>query len=295
MAEEINNTGLNATTNRDTFADENRSFDTETLGENDTLDTDILVDEDELAGTTSAGMSTSTTLLVQPTITDSTATAGDFSGGIVASTAPSSGNSDFNTAPAPVASLKEQASDLKDQAVEKTHEVLTQTKETATVALNKAKEQAVSQISTQKERAAESLTGITSALHQTGQSFRDQDQHLIADYVESVTHQVDRFTDYVRTKSVEELARDVEGFARHNPALFVGGAFLLGIGLARFLKSSNRYDTIPRNEALVPVYPSPMNASFNSSEDAFGENRPLTAHNYVPGVGVTGSSDRSNI
>jgi hypothetical protein len=34
------------------------------------------------------------------------------------------------------------------------------------------------------------------------------------------------------------MVRDAERFARRNPAAFIGGAFVLGLALARFLKSS---------------------------------------------------------
>lgn len=39
-------------------------------------------------------------------------------------------------------------------------------------------------------------------------------------------------------KEPPELAADVEGFTRRQPALFMGGAFVLGLTTARFLKSS---------------------------------------------------------
>lgn len=253
----------------DTFTTNNSDFDTEVL------DTDAIAEEDALAGTTSVGMSNSMAM----------------------STPPTTGTGSV---------LPPAAENLKDQAVDKTHQVIAQTKEAAGAALGKVKEEAVSQLSTQKDKAAESLTGITDALHQTTQTFRDKNQNVVADYVDSLAGQVDKFSQYVNNKKVDELAHDVGTFARQNPALFVGSAFLLGLGLARFLKSSGTYDTIPRNEALIPVTPSPMGSpmsspmsnpvgnipSFESDKirDEFGE-KPMNAHGYVPGVGVTTNSE----
>jgi hypothetical protein len=271
MAEEINNT--TTTFDRsDTYAEENRAFDTEVL------DSEVLAEEDELAGTTSVGTSNSMGLTTPPAPLDS-----------------SDNNANWNS----------QA--IKEQAKEKTQQVLAQTKETAGLALDKAKEQAVSKLSEQKEKASDSLGSITNALHSTTQSFRDENQHFVADYVDSFANQVDRFSHYVSDKSVEELARDVDKFARQNPALFIGGAFLIGIGIARFLKSSNTYDTIPRNEALVPVSPSPVSTPLSSPMsnpvsnvplendkiiDEFGE-KPLSAHNYVAGIGINGNGENN--
>ncbi len=38
---------------------------------------------------------------------------------------------------------------------------------------------------------------------------------------------------------VSDMMDDVAAFARRRPALFIGGAFLIGLGVARFLKSSS--------------------------------------------------------
>ena len=46
---------------------------------------------------------------------------------------------------------------------------------------------------------------------------------------------------------------DLNSFARRRPAVFIGGAFLVGLGLARFLKSSADRD----------LYESDVTASFS--------------------------------
>ena len=42
----------------------------------------------------------------------------------------------------------------------------------------------------------------------------------------------------MREKDVQAIVRDVERYAREQPALFLGGAFVLGLLGARFLKST---------------------------------------------------------
>ena len=44
---------------------------------------------------------------------------------------------------------------------------------------------------------------------------------------------------YLRGKDFDRMVDDLEGFARRQPALFLGGAFMLGLLAARFLKSGN--------------------------------------------------------
>lgn len=126
---------------------------------------------------------------------------------------------------------KEKASQLADKAG---HEI----KETASQIASEAKHQAASQLANQKERATEQLGSISTALQQTSDKLRDQEQTAIADYVSEAARRVDHLSDYLRNHSLSDLMGEAERFARRDPALFLGGAMLLGLFGARFLKSS---------------------------------------------------------
>jgi hypothetical protein len=67
-----------------------------------------------------------------------------------------------------------------------------------------------------------------------------------AQYGNSLADKVEQLSSYLDRKEVGELIHDIEYFARRNPALFIGGAFALGLLGARFLKSSSP------NQALIP-------------------------------------------
>jgi ElaB/YqjD/DUF883 family membrane-anchored ribosome-binding protein len=51
-----------------------------------------------------------------------------------------------------------------------------------------------------------------------------------------------RIADSVRSKNFDEMVRDAEGFARRQPALFIGAAAVAGFLAVRFLKSTNDRD-----------------------------------------------------
>jgi hypothetical protein len=51
--------------------------------------------------------------------------------------------------------------------------------------------------------------------------------------------QVERFSRFLSARSADGLVRDVEDFARRNPAVFMGGCFVLGLAAARFFKASH--------------------------------------------------------
>ena len=71
---------------------------------------------------------------------------------------------------------------------------------------------------------------------------RDPLTRIAADYSETAAEKLRTAADYFNSHDVETMYRDVEGLARRNPAIFVGGAFAIGFLAARFLKSSS-----PRN------------------------------------------------
>ena len=102
----------------------------------------------------------------------------------------------------------------------------------------KIRNEANARLSSQKNRALDGVGGVTQAIRQTTQSLRDQQHDTIARYVEHVLGQADRVTQNLRQKDVGELIDDAQRLARRQPAVFVGGAFALGLLVARLLKSS---------------------------------------------------------
>ena len=200
-----------------------------------------------------------------------------------------------------VADLKSQAtdkvSDIKDQASDLT----SQAKDAAGQAISKAKETAVSQVAQQKDRAASSLDEIKSSVQEIAQSFESHGQGTLAGYTNQVASQVEKVAGYLKENDVDALAQDVQAYARQNPALFIGGAFVLGLALARFLKSSERKVA---STALVPYtggdsgmgymgstsMNAPRERMDQDSDDAFERgNKPYSANEYVPG-GVVGGA-----
>lgn len=181
------------------------------------------------------------------------------------------------------------ASSLKQQTAQKSHELLEKGKETAGQAYDRAKSEVKSKLSDQKERATGSLVSATRALENSSQQFRDQNLVVVADIADSFAGQVRRAGDYLRDKDMDELGRDVEKFAKNNPAVFIGGAFLLGVAVARFLRSSESgspLDAFSGNEALVPAGQTGLTTQ---SDEPFGE-RPLSAHDYTPGYGISSTN-----
>jgi hypothetical protein len=94
-----------------------------------------------------------------------------------------------------------------------------------------------SRVDQQKNRAADGLGGIADVFRAASDELRNENETL-ASYVDMASDQLRSFATQIRQRGVGDMMDDVNAFARRRPALFIGGAFLLGVGLARFLKSS---------------------------------------------------------
>jgi len=89
----------------------------------------------------------------------------------------------------------------------------------------------------QMSRAGDVLQSVAQAIRSTGDQPR-QEQPQVAGFADTAASQVDRFAGRIRTSSPGDMIAEAEQFARRQPAVFLGGALLLGAIAARFLKAS---------------------------------------------------------
>jgi hypothetical protein len=120
------------------------------------------------------------------------------------------------------------------------------------------KSKASSQFAVQQSKAAEGIGSVASALRKAGHELRTHNEGL-ASYADMAVDELEHISTRIREKPPGEYVADLEQFARSRPAAFVGGAFLLGVGLARFLKS-----TQPRRPQQAY---SPYDAGYRGAQD----------------------------
>ena len=108
--------------------------------------------------------------------------------------------------------------------------------------VGRVRDRATEQLNTQKNRATEGLGSVAHAVRGTTERLRQENHDTVARYVEQAADQIERFSSRLKDKDVGELMHDAQRLARRQPALFVGGAFAIGLLGARFLKSSSPYE-----------------------------------------------------
>ena len=134
--------------------------------------------------------------------------------------------------------------------------------------LGGVKQRVTLRVDEQKNRAADGLGGIADVFRTASNELRNENETL-ASYVDMASDQMKRFADQIRQKGVADMLDDVQVFARRRPALFIGGAFLAGLGIARFLKSSADRSTMRDYDGFSSV--DPMTAPGGSYSGDLGE------------------------
>lgn len=125
------------------------------------------------------------------------------------------------------------------QAKDAANRMVGQAKGQAKQLTQQATEQGTQMLNDQKSRAADSLGGIGSALRRAAQTLHEEQDENLARYTESLADGVDSGASYLRDHDFRSLLNDAGDIARRRPELVLGGAFIAGLALVRFLKASS--------------------------------------------------------
>lgn len=141
--------------------------------------------------------------------------------------------------------IADTAVDKAQQVAEKTQEKVSETasmaKEQAKRAASQVTEQAKSTVDTRMTDVAGELGSVANAVRQTSYEIGGENE-TVARYGERIAEQLEGISSYLNEKGVEDVLTDLQDFARRKPAVFLGGAFMLGMVVGRFLRSSgDRY------------------------------------------------------
>lgn len=130
-------------------------------------------------------------------------------------------------------------------------DIYNQAKDSAGKVYDIASEKAATKIGEQKTNLAQGIASVADTIRGLGDNLGGTEEpsgiaDAAAKYSGSIADKVEQFSGYLEKKDLREVMSDVEEFAHRQPLLFLGGAFALGILAARFLKSSNLNQSLPR-------------------------------------------------
>ncbi len=101
------------------------------------------------------------------------------------------------------------------------------------------KNKTTSQLDAQRARASRALGSVAAAARETSQQLRGERRNAAASVVETAANQLDRLSEQLRSKQLDELAADARRLARQQPALFLGTSLIAGFVATRFARSSS--------------------------------------------------------
>ncbi|MEX0937223.1 MAG: hypothetical protein WDZ59_05130 [Pirellulales bacterium] len=105
----------------------------------------------------------------------------------------------------------------------------------------------------QKAWAADELSHASQAVRRAADHWHEENDHRIAEYAESAADRLEDLSNYLGRSDWRRLLHDAQDLGRRRPDLFLGGMFVAGLGIARFLKSTggpstDRHDTLAHHE-----------------------------------------------
>jgi hypothetical protein len=96
--------------------------------------------------------------------------------------------------------------------------------------------------------AAEGLDSAAGAVNAVGDRLRENNLGELSQYTDQAADQIEKLATWLRTTTPEEIAHDIEDFAKKQPAVFVAGALALGLIGVRFLRSTSQNADDKKND-----------------------------------------------
>lgn len=115
----------------------------------------------------------------------------------------------------------------------------------------------VGQADQQRFRAADSADQVAGAIRRVSGELQTE-QPGIASIVDTAAQQTERIGRYLRETDTEQILSGVQDFARRQPLVFFGGAFVLGLAAARFIKAGTSQPVSRTAESLYSQH-TPVN------------------------------------
>lgn len=89
-----------------------------------------------------------------------------------------------------------------------------------------------------REAAADKVDALAGSIQAAAEELQDDDVAGLSRHVADMAGGLNRLSDGLREKSVEQILRDVRRVARENPTLFIAGSIAIGFGISRFARAS---------------------------------------------------------
>lgn len=145
--------------------------------------------------------------------------------------------------------LRQEARETKEETKQVVKDAARQVKDEAKRARRHAKERSRRMLEEGRERASRGLGDLGAAFRSAADTLEERGKERTGHLADYVAEQAEDASRYLGDRDVKGILREAREFARRQPAVVLGGLFLVGVGVARFLKASEEED---ESEAAPP-------------------------------------------
>lgn len=146
----------------------------------------------------------------------------------------------------------------------------------------------------QKQKAANKLDNVASAMRSSGRELRKGEQETFAQYADSAAEYVEDFSNFLRTRHPMDLWNDVQSFAYRKPEVFVLGTLAAGFLLGRFLhKSEPRGEKISHAGQVTPDRYQRPAVNHSARQKRYDRNPSLLNNSEEQSIQIQGSTSDS--
>jgi hypothetical protein len=111
------------------------------------------------------------------------------------------------------------------------------TAQTAGQLAHRASETGFQQVDQRREQAADAVDRVAKSIRKVSVEIGAQ-QPAIGNVADTAADQAERLAGYLRHTDARQMLDNVQSYARRQPLLFVGGAFLAGLAASRLMKAA---------------------------------------------------------
>lgn len=134
---------------------------------------------------------------------------------------------------------KRQAGQAKQKLGEMGQTVRQEAKNFASTAQHKVGERASAQVEQRKQVVTSTLGDFAEAIRRAGDELGQRDQSMAANLIRQAADGLEGVSRNLADKRPEDMLHAVRDYGRRNPAVFIGGAILVGLALGRFVRSTS--------------------------------------------------------
>ena len=132
----------------------------------------------------------------------------------------------------------EVASSVRETAAEATETVKQKAGDMGRAISGTVKEEAERLFEEQKGKAASKVKRYGKVIQQAAHALKAVKAQGLAEYADAAAERVEGVTEYLEERNLAQVLQDAGEVARKHPGMTIGGMFIAGFALARFLKAS---------------------------------------------------------